>query len=284
MLSGDSSSPWRLLPSGEAPGASHMALDQALLEEAVQEGFPPTLRFYRWSPPAISIGRFQPLAEVDLAACDREGIDVVRRPTGGKCILHLDDFTYSLVLPARFPLPNGVAAAYRLICGGILCALRRLGLPAVIQSRVGDHYRRGTGACFAATTQADLAYAGRKICGSAQVRRRGAVLQHGSILMQDRSELLFRLLSFEGDEQRKRALAGYRERCIPLSEAGCRCGWEEVAASFRAGFQESFGVKIEPGGLSPREGERWRALVRAYESIPWLVNAQARVLPTDAGA
>lgn len=110
-----------------------MALDQTLLEAACEEDFVPTLRFYRWSPPALSIGRFQPIDDVDLDSCAAEGIEVTRRPTGGKSILHLDDFTYSIVMPRGFPLPDGVVEAYRLISEGILLALERLGLDAVIR-------------------------------------------------------------------------------------------------------------------------------------------------------
>ena len=99
-----------------------MALDQAVLEAALRRGFLPTLRFYRWSPPALSIGRFQPLEDIDVEACDARGIEVTRRPTGGKSILHLDDFTYSVVFPPGSNLPENVVEAYRLICGGILRA------------------------------------------------------------------------------------------------------------------------------------------------------------------
>ena len=137
---------WRLVLTDPACGAENMALDQTLLENASQGGFRPTLRFYRWWPAAVSIGRFQPLEDVDVAAAAAEHIDVVRRPTGGKSILHLDDFTYSTVMPRSFPLPEGVVEAYRLICGGILRAFKDLGLDTVLQPREsGDYRQAGTG-------------------------------------------------------------------------------------------------------------------------------------------
>lgn len=271
-------SPWRLLSMRPAEGARHMALDQALLEAAGADGFRPTLRFYRWSPPAISIGRFQPLDDIDLEACSAAGIDVVRRPTGGKSILHLDDFTYSVVMPRGFPLPEGVVEAYRRICGGIIRALAHIGVEAAVLPG-GENYRHGGGACFAVSTQADLEYSGRKICGSAQVRRGGALLQHGSILLEDRSELLHGLLRFSRERERLECLRLYRERCVALSATGRRAAWTDLSRSFLLGFEETFGVVVEEGALSSEERERWKALSGAYASERWLRNADARALP-----
>lgn len=266
---------WRLLPSQPADGYSHMALDQALLESALSGDFAPTLRFLKWSPPALSIGRFQDIRDIELEACADENIDVVRRPTGGKCILHMDDFTYSLVLPPGYDLPQNIVEAYTVICEGILAAVKRLGLQAVIQSRESGDYSQAKGACFAASTQADLEYKGRKICGSAQMRRRGAVLQHGSILLRDRSQLLYRLLRFDSEEQRRESLEKYRRRCVPLSAVACEVTWREMAQSFVAGFSECFEVHVEKGELSPGEEAIWHRLREVYGSRDWLLRTKA---------
>ncbi len=282
-MKGDQRKPWRLIPSQPAPGASHMALDQTLLEKAAADGFPPTIRFYCWSPAAISIGRFQDLADIDCDTCSENGVDVVRRPTGGKCILHEADFTYSLVLPRGFDLPHSVIEAYRVICGGILSALSRLGLAAVMQTGQNEDYRQAQGACFSAITQADLEWNGLKLCGSAQVRRKGALLQHGSILLEDHSRELFRLLRFPNEEQRELALETYRGRCASLDQAGISVSWQEVADSFVEGFEESFGIDIEPGTLTAEERRRWSELTIAYGSSSWLQNAASDSFPEDTG-
>jgi lipoate-protein ligase A len=250
-----------------------------MLEAASAIDFTPTLRFYRWSPPALSLGRFQPLKDVDLESCAAEGIEVVRRPTGGKSILHLDDFTYSVIIPRGFPLPDSVVEAYRLVCGGILRALELLGLDAAIQPRAGTDYRKAGGACFASSTQADLEYGGCKLCGSAQLRRGGALLQHGSILLEDRSGLLFKLLRFSEEAERQRYLCDYKKRCVALNETGRRFEWSEVADSFLRGFGGFFGVEITQGRLSTWEIERWGVLTRAYISETWLDNAESRAFP-----
>lgn len=269
----DTRESWRMLPPLRGSGIEQMSLDQALLEAASAPGFVPTLRFHVWTPPALSIGRFQDISEVDLDTCVREGIDVTRRPTGGKGILHLDDFTYGVVLPPSFPLPGGIVESYAMLCGGILAALRILGIEAGIKRKAGDRYARAGGACFAAVTEADLECEGRKICGSAQIRHRGAVLQHGSILMRDHCGLLFKLLHFESSEQRRKALASYRRRCVSLDELECLHGWEAVAAAFKHGFEERFGAVLKPGELTEWEEERWRSLLPHYGSQRWLVNA-----------
>lgn len=275
---------WRLILTPPASGASNMALDHALLASAAREGFMPTLRFYRWSPPALSIGRFQPVREVDLTACEEEGIGVVRRPTGGKSILHMDDFTYSIVLPGSWELPRSVVAAYLVICSGIIAALREVGVEAYVQSRNGEDYRVSGGACFAATTRADLVWEGRKLCGSAQVRRSGAILQHGSLFLSDRAETQFRVLSFPSREERATALHDYRRRCATLEEAGCRASWEELGCAFLRGFQEAFEVEIAEGELTQWERGLWRRLEDAYRSREWLLNADSRPLPAPVPA
>ncbi|MEW6553044.1 MAG: biotin/lipoate A/B protein ligase family protein [Actinomycetota bacterium] len=277
--SGITSVPWRLLPSPPASGARNMALDQALLESAVRDGFRPTLRFYRWSPAALSLGRFQSVDDVDLEACAAKGIDVVRRPTGGKSILHSGDFTYSIVFPPGSGMPDGVVDAYRVICRGILRALEILGIDADVLTREGDDYRSAGGACFAASTRADLECAGRKLCGSAQVRRHGAILQHGSILLEDHSELLYELLRFADDENRGRQLRNFRSRCMSLDETGCRRSWSEVADAFRRGFADAFQAVLEEGGLSAEEGKRADDLTGAYLSPQWLYNPESRAFP-----
>ncbi|MBC7247772.1 MAG: lipoate--protein ligase family protein [Actinobacteria bacterium] len=272
---------WRLLPTLSMEGAAHMALDQALLESACEEGFPPTLRFMRWEPPALSLGRFQDLEEIDLEACRSRGIEVVRRPTGGRGILHLDDFTYSIVLPATMGLSGNVAEAYAFICRGIVAALYLLGIEAAVHQGSGDRYAEAGGACFTASTQADLKHAGRKICGSAQLWRGRAVLQHGSLLIEDRSTTLFALLRFVDEEERRASLAAYRAGCVTLREAGWEGSWEDVASSFRRGFEESFRVSLREGGVTSREGRRWRELLAAYRSRAWLENRRRQRLPGE---
>ena len=163
---------------GPPDAAGQMAADLAMLD-AVAAGGPPVLRLYRWDPPALSLGRFQPEDDVDRAACAARGVDVVRRPTGGRALLHGADLTYS----AAFPQPPGdagrVDALYEWLAGGLIAGLARLGVHAAVARNDGP----AGPVCFAGQQGADLRVGERKLCGSAQVRRDGAVLQHGSILL-----------------------------------------------------------------------------------------------------
>ena len=194
---------WRLLPVIEGDGFRQMSLDHALLISASREESVPTLRFYRFTPPSLTVGRFQPLRHIDLAVCRRLGIDVVRRPTGGKAILHKDDFTYSLTMPSTANMPGSVEESYVTICRGIIEALARLGVEAALVPRTPYELNREH-ACFSSPAAADLAVGGRKLCGSAQTRKAGGLLQHGTILKLDNASLLLKLLTYEEEESDKR--------------------------------------------------------------------------------
>src|SRR5947207_1884534 len=155
-----------------------MAADEAMLD-AVAAGASPVLRLYRWVRPAVSLGRFQPDDDVDAAACARHGVDVVRRPTGGRGLLHGADLTYAVAMPLPPGAAGGVDAVYELLAGALIAGLASIDVSAAIARHDGP----AGPVCFAAQQGADLRVDDRKLCGSAQVRRDGAVLQHGSILL-----------------------------------------------------------------------------------------------------
>lgn len=258
---------------------SQMALDHALLLCAREDGFLPVLRFQRWEPPAVSLGRFQDISELDLEECARWGIEVVRRPTGGKALLHLNDFTYSVILPPSYPLPPDLMARYRRISGGIIRALGKLGLEARVGDDPGGAYRAMT-ACFASGNAADLKVNGRKICGSAQLARKGAVLQHGTLYLEDSSWLFHRLLRHKSTEERELALRDYRSACTTLGEAmGRPPSWAELERAFALGFEEELELKVIESGLTPRERVIWKKLEKSYRSQDWLHHRKGREEP-----
>ena len=121
---------WRLLDTGALPGSLNMAIDQAILGLHANGKSPPTLRFYQWTPPAVSLGYCQKNHNLDMAACRRLGIEVVRRPSGGRAVLHLGDLTYAVIAGTADGIPSAVTAAYRLICDGLLQGFRLLGIDA----------------------------------------------------------------------------------------------------------------------------------------------------------
>ena len=238
---------WRLIESGPLPGALNMALDAALLELHALGESPPTLRLYQWEPAALSLGYFQRRCGLDTAACRRLGIDVVRRPTGGRAVLHLHDLTYSLVAGLPEGLPSSPAAAYRLICSGLLAGLRLLG----VEAEPGREPLKPPQpeVCFLRLAACDLSHGGRKFAGSAQTWRGSSLLQHGSIVLSSQAEPLAAV--FGGGEG---LLSSLEARTTSLEDIlGRPVGAAELAAALRQGMAAVLGIEFEPGGLSEEE-------------------------------
>ncbi len=193
---------WRLILDPPMGGKENMEKDLELMEEVAAGESPPTLRLYRWSPPAVSLGYFQDeYGVVDMEACRDAGIDVVRRPTGGRAVLHDQELTYSIVVPEAHPFINkgGVIDAYRSISRGIVTAFNLLGIVASLTPE--EHSRAGLapGSCFDSSTAYEIQVDGKKVVGSAQLRRDGIVLQHGAILFKLPLELYQSVLKKDPD-------------------------------------------------------------------------------------
>ena len=200
----------RLIPYGVFDAVTNMAIDEALLELHLQGKTPATLRFYGWEPPAVSFGYSQKVSQRTVDKVRAAGYDAVRRPTGGRAVLHEGELTYCFVgagpkqdgidfrpdaeiegaapsfwleqgSPYEGFLPGSINQAYKEICDALIYGLRELGVAASL-GRSNSAYKDYED-CFQATTQADLQFEGKKIVGSAQLRRRHGVLQHGSIMI-----------------------------------------------------------------------------------------------------
>lgn len=257
------SATWRLLVTPPLPGATNMAIDQALAElyPATQR---PTLRLYRWSPACLSIGLGQRLErDVDQAACAARGIDVVRRPTGGRAILHDQELTYGLVLGTETVLPSGTALgggivdSYRTISGALCAGLVQLGLePELAPQPARDAPK--SAACFDLPGDYEITVGGRKLIGSAQARRHGTLLQHGTLLLHADLDALTAVLRLP-PALHATVLA---QRLIALDELlGYQPTFEQVAAALVQGFEQIWQIRLEPDELSSAEQERAEQLV-----------------------
>lgn len=263
---------WRLLVHGPARGTWNMAVDEAIARLAGEGRVLPTLRLYAWEPPCISLGRHQPLAEIDLERCREDGVEIVRRPTGGRAILHTDELTYSVAGPADEPrLRGAVMDCYLRLSEGLTRGLTRLGLGV---HKAGPDARAGpdvSAACFEVPSAYEiLTTGGQKIVGSAQVRRRNWVLQHGAIpLWGDVTRLVNYLAVDEATRQAlKTALA---RRATTVSAAlGRNVSFEEVAEALVEGFAEALNVAFQPGTLTQEELELARELeATVYANHEW---------------
>src|SRR3989441_6833511 len=228
------SEPYRFLNTYVQDAAMNMAIDESVLIHHLQGEAPPTLRVFRWSQPSISLGRFQSIErEILSEMCQQQGVALVRRPTGGRAVYHRDEFTYSIVTGKRDGVPAGVVAAYAYLAQGLIAALQSLGVPAILSDeRVS---KQPSAACFASSTQADLTSGGFKLVGSAQVWKDDALLQQGSLPLDDRAAEFFAMLRYPNEEVREEALALYREKTTPLHAFVPDASWDSVAKAFRGG-------------------------------------------------
>jgi lipoate-protein ligase A len=261
---------WRLIVSGFADGATNMAIDEAILQ-AVSEGLvPPTLRFYGWEPPCLSLGLNQSVQEeIDLEECRKAGIDIVRRPTGGKAILHYQELTYSVVLPSSHPLAGtGVLDSFRRISYGLLRGLEILGLRPYQAIPDRQDYLSSP-VCFEAPSDYEIECAGKKVIGSAQLRRKGAILQHGSIPLKGDIAAIAHFLRL-GSRERQALEERIRLRASTLSELlGREVTFDEAAAAFIRGFREAFNLLLAPSSLTQFEEEQAASLRKKYTSEEW---------------
>jgi lipoate-protein ligase A len=237
-----------------------MAVDEALLEACRLGLSPPSLRFTRWQQPTLTLGYAQRLDGIPLVTCAELGIELVRRPTGGRAVLHSQDFTYAVVAPG---LPDSVSGSYREIASALRLSLSALGVGSALEP--GKAAAGRSPDCFANATQADLCALGRKLIGSAQTRRAGTVLQHGSLYLSAPVALAAAL--FPGNPPP-----------VDLARVlGTSLAWDSVAAAFVQGFAAHFGGEWTPGELSA--WERARAERTVQLNLPTLLGALAEVPP-----
>lgn len=252
---------WRLMDTPPAPGAFNMALDAALME-SVRAGADPVLRFYRWSPACLSLGRNQPAAGLyDEAAIRARGFDVVRRPTGGRAVLHDRELTYSVVMPeGSLGSPR---TAYATINGALVRGLARLGVGAGLQAAVGARaVAPSLAPCFRDPAEGEVVVAGGKLVGSAQYREAGVLLQHGSLLLEDDQSAVTGLL-IDPPDTPPEPPATLSEHLPHLPD------WAELVAALVAGWVEVVGGPIAHCQPEPPEALRTERLMCHYSGVDW---------------
>lgn len=266
---------WRLIRTEPAEGAWNMAVDEAILEAVGSGDALPTLRLYAWEPPCLSLGLAQPVSDVDLSALARHGWQLVRRPTGGRAILHTDELTYSVIAPGDEPRVAGsVLESYRRLSQALVQALQRLGLPA----QADKEYALPTGArvgepvCFEVPSNYEITVAGKKLIGSAQARRKQGVLQHGSLPLCGDLTRITQALVYPDETARARAAARLLEHATNVEILGQPLTWEASAAAFAAAFRETLKLEFQEAPLSASELRRAGELVEQKYAHPSWTN------------
>lgn len=235
---------FRYLETGEHAATFNMGLDEAILESVSTGVEPPTLRLYAWKPHAVSIGYFQGIQdEVDLERCAALGIDVVRRLTGGGAVFHAQELTYSLVAPVSHPLVAGtILDSYRSICSGVINGLDVMGIRAEF------------------LPLNDVCVNGRKLSGNAQTRKRGCVLQHGTIILGLDVDTMFTILKVPNEKLKGKLMQDVRDRVTSVSDMlGRPVGYAEAVLAFERGFSEAL------GGIGPRSDPSQTEATRAMD-------------------
>jgi lipoate-protein ligase A len=264
---------WRLLLDAPAGGAWNMAIDEVLLDGVAADAAPPTLRFYEWSPPCLSLGYFQPFDVVDVDACRALGVEIVRRPTGGRAILHDRELTYTVALPASLlGHDGGVLPSYYRLSLALQEGLHRLGIPATLAPESAASGPLHGPICFDRPSAHEILLHGRKLVGSAQVRRGGGLLQHGSILIEPRIDKLTACLRLprdsagsppgDGSERIEDGVAGLAE--VGVTQVA------RIAHAIAAAFAARFGVSLKVAPLRADELAAAEALAGSkYRSAGW---------------
>jgi len=266
---------WRLLIEEEArSGAANMAVDQAIAQACAKGNSPPTLRFYRWQPPAVSLGRHQPLADIDQERVAELGYEIVRRSTGGRAILHIDELTYSVAAPSTEPrVQGGVMDAYLRLSNALVCGLQRLGLDA---EKAGGDVRVGkdvSAACFEVPSAYEITAHGQKLLGSAQSRRANYVLQHGSLPLTGDITRLIDLLAIDKSEAAELREQLQQHACtlataIARNDTDPLLHFPRVADALAQGFTETLNLTLQPSQLSTEEVQTTARLIREQYANP----------------
>ncbi len=264
---------WRLIISPPQNGAINMAIDEGLLLSSTSASFKPTLRLFDWSPACLSLGYAQPVSDVDTAALKKSAFDLVRRPTGGRAILHIDELTYSLTAPQDLSaVRGGVLESYRRLSLALLEALQSLGVDAYADKKYGENQHQPLQpVCFEVPSNYEITANGKKLIGSAQSRKAGGVLQHGSLPLFGDISRIADFLIFENEQSRNDTKTRIHNNATTLEEViKKRISWQEAAQAIVFGFESTLHVSFTESQLSGEEQKMVDQLVeQKYSSLDW---------------
>ena len=257
MLNQKPGEEWRLLISNAESGAWNMALDEMLLEDMIRDADNPILRLYSWSPPCVSLGYSQTTSDIDESRLADLGWDMVRRPTGGRAILHIDELTYSIVARLDHIIAQGgVLQSYKRISKALLESVNILGInaksiekPPVTNSRILN-----SPVCFEKPSNYEIVCEQKKIIGSAQARRKGAMLQHGSFPLKGDISRISQILNYSSEYERSAAQKQIRDRAATAQDIlQQEITWEVAVKAFVSGFENSLGIRFKYISITPNQ-------------------------------
>jgi lipoate-protein ligase A len=264
---------WRLIISPALGGQRNMAIDEAILLTTIKHDSYPTLRLYAWDPGCLSLGYAQPFSDVDEQALVGKGWEFVRRPTGGRAILHIDELTYSVSATADTPvMQGGVLESYRRLSAGLVIALGLLGIGANADKEYdSSELHRDHPVCFEIPSNYEITANGKKLIGSAQSRKMGGVLQHGTLPLFGDIARISDVLKCSLEQDRLQARNRIYTHATTLEESlGRKVSWEEAARAVIAGFTKALSISLVESPLTDEENELADHLLRTkYSTREW---------------
>ena len=262
---------WRLIKHQPSQGAWNMAVDEAILESVYAGDSRPTLRLYAWQPGCLSLGYAQSYDEVDTDALKTHGWDVVRRPTGGRAILHIDELTYSVIAPEREPrVKGGVLESYLRLSRALIRSLQLIGLaPQAKEKEATKHKDKPNPVCFEVPSNYEITVNGKKLVGSAQARRKEGVLQHGALPLYGDLTRIITALQFPDQAAQNRAKDRLLAHATTVEvELGKIITWEQASEAFQQGFEETLDLSLEESNITEKEHTRAQELIQEKYNHP----------------
>lgn len=261
MGDGKMTETWYFINSGPCRPSFNMALDEALMDWHSEGSIPPVIRFYEWNPATVSIGYFQRAErDIDLQAVKEQGLGFIRRPTGGRAVLHEHELTYSIIVSEQYPnMPKTVTEAYRVLSEGLLEGFRNLGMDAYFsvpetEEQQADLKKPKSAVCFDAPSWYELVVEGKKVAGSAQTRQKGVILQHGAILLDMDQEKLLSVFNFASEEEKEKMRAKLPEKAVAINDLVSEpMTIAQCVKAFKKGFEQSLTISLEPYTLTEEQ-------------------------------
>lgn len=268
---------WNFINTWSNDPYYNMAMDEALLNFVSRGEIAPVIRFYTWDPATLSIGYFQRIhRDIDVDKVREKGYGLVRRQTGGRGVLHDKELTYSVIVPESHPrMPSTVTEAYRVISEGLLEGFKNLGFDAyfaIPQTKAERDLLKQphSAVCFDAPSWYELVVEGRKIAGSAQVRQKGVILQHGSLLQDVDVDDLFDMFKFKHDRLRDKMKASFRDKAVAINDIADRhVTISEMEEAFAAGFQKALNLDFKPLELTAAQENEVNTYIEKFKSDEW---------------
>jgi lipoate-protein ligase A len=245
---------WRLILSDPMPGTRNMAIDSAILAAVEQGEAPPTLRLYSWDPPCLSLGYSQAYSDVDLHQLSANGWDLVRRPTGGRAILHTDELTYAVIGPKSDPrLAGNLMDSYQHISRALFEALSQMGLPVEVHAGKNPEAHHQP-VCFENPSDFEITANGRKIIGSAQARKKTSLLQHGSLPLIGDLTRITKALHYQTNAERLQAGEILLQKAATVYDVlGVEISWDRAGETLTNSFSRVLNLNLVDGELSSDE-------------------------------